>query len=216
MQANLLSNIRSNPDQSLLFNYSNLQHLRGYQPRLSHSPAGRLPQISMMLEQNEARIWTHMLQSAPFENGEHTIKSSSIFGTKDISREIEAACKRFIDSLYNQSDDAHFAGSFVDAYDIFISGVFYIHLEHQQSGSLRISGSAGDHLSAQEARLRDINDVVNKCCTLIAGIESRFGAVKAFRRVLRELFALTTGHSHAQSAESVSTTSWSFVLIILG
>lgn len=207
MQANLLSNIRSNPDQPLLFNYSNLQNLRGYQPRLSHSPAGNLPQMSMRLEQNEARIWTHMFQSASTNNREHTINSSAIFDRKDINQEISAACKRFIDSLYSRSDHAHFVGSFVDAYDIFISGVFYIHLEHRKGGGLRINGSAGDQLSAQEIRLRDINDVVNKCCTLIAGIESRFGAVKAFRRVLRDLFALTTGHSHADSTEPVSMTS---------
>lgn len=206
MQANLLSNIRSNPDQPLLFNYSNLQHLRGYQPRLPHSPAGNLPQISMRLEQNEARIWTHMFQSASLENGGHTINTYSIFDTKDINREIGAACKRFIDSLYNRSDHTHFVGSFVDAYDIFISGVFYIQLEQEQGSSQHSIGRTSDHLSGQQERLGVINDMVNKCCTLIAGIESRFGAVKTFRRVLRDFFALTTRQSHPESAESVSMT----------
>lgn len=204
MQANLLSNIRSNTDQPLLFNYSNLQHLRGYQPKLSQSAAGNLPQISMRLEQNEARIWTHMFQSTSLENGEYNINSSSIFDTRDINREIRTACKRFIDSLYNRSDHAHFVGSFVDAYDIFISGVFYIQLEQRQGSSLHSNGRTSDHLSGQQGRLGIINDVVNKCCTLIAGIESRFGAVKAFRRVLRDFFALTTGQSHPDSAEFVS------------
>lgn len=206
MQASLLSNIRSNPDQPLLFNYSNLQHLRGYQPGLSHSLTCTLTQISMRLEQNEARIWTHMLQSAPLENGEQPSDSSSIFDMRDIDRERGTACKRFIDSLYKRSDHAHFIGSFVDAYDIFISGVFYIQLEQRQAGSLRGNECTGDHFSGQQARLGVINDVVNKCCTLIAGIESRFGAVKAFRRVLRDFFALTTGQSHPENAESVSMT----------
>jgi hypothetical protein len=192
MQASLLSNIRSKPEQGLLFNYSNLQHLRDYQPRLNHPHLVKLAQIPMRLEQNAVRIWTHIAQSVltGTGNGANTANSSSIFDTNGINREIRTAYERFIDSLYHLSDHAHFTGSFIDAYDIFISGVFYVQLE-QRLGA------------GQELRHGNINNVINKCCTVLAGIESRFGAVKAFRRVLRDFAALATGQSSSGSAESV-------------
>lgn len=203
MQASLLSNIRSNPDQPVLFHYSNLQHLRDYQPRLSELPVVNVSQTSMRLAQNLARILTHIAQQASNGAEEHAINSSSIFDMRSITWETSTACKRFIDVLYDRSDQAHFVGSFVDAYDILISGVFYIHLEQRQFLGVGSHWSTDDMNGARGSRLGAGNDVVNKCCTLIAGIESRFGAVKVFRRVLRDFFALATGQYHPESEDCV-------------
>lgn len=204
LHASLLSDIRGHPDQSLLFNYNNLQHLRGHHPELSRRLVVGLPQTLMRLEQGGARIWTHIIKMTPLDDGGHKINSSYIFHVKDINREISTACKRFIDSLYSRSDHAHFIGSFVDAYDIFISSIFYIQLEQRHCHDMRSDPYAGTHSGGQELRYGMINDVVNKACTLIAGIESRFGTVKAFRRVLREFFVLATGQSHPDGIQPVS------------
>lgn len=206
MQASLLSNVRSNPDKPVLFHYSNLQHLRDYQPRLPELPRVDLSQISMRLAQTLARILTHIAQKGSNGAEEHTINSSSIFDVRSITWETSTACKRLVDLLYDRSDQAHFVGSFVDAYDIFISGVFYIHLEQPQFLRAGSHWSTGDIDGARGGRLGVANDVINKCCTLIAGIESRFGAVKIFRRVLRDFFALTTGQYDPESTSSVRQT----------
>lgn len=206
MQASLLSNIRSNPDHSLLFHYSNFQHLREYRPRTSELPVGNLSYMSMRLEQNLARTLTHIAQQAPRGTQEHTVNSSSVFDVGSMSGEISTACKRFIDLLYDRSDRAYFVGSFVDAYDIFISCVFYIYLEQKHCLESRSHWPIGGLTGAQGRRLGDVNDVVNKCCTLIAGIESRFGAVKAFRRVLRDFLAVGTGQYHPEGPNSVRKT----------
>lgn len=203
MQASLLSNIRSSPDQSLLFHYSNLQHLREYRPRLSELPEVNLSQMSMRLEQNMARILTHIVQQAPREAEEHAANPSSVLGMRSMNWETSTACKRFIDLLYDRSDQAHFVGSFVDAYDIFISGVFYIHLEQKRCAGSPGHGSTSELDRAERRRLGDTNDMVNKCCTLITGIEPRFDAVKVFRRVLRDFFALGTSQYHPENTNSV-------------
>lgn len=203
LQASLLSNVRSNPDQPALFHYSNLQHLRDYHPRLSELPGVNVPQISMRLAQILARILTHIAPETSEGAEEHAINSSFIFDARSIIWETSTACKGFIDLLYDRSDQAHFVGSFVDAYDIFISGVFYIHLEQPQFLGVGSHWSTGDVDGARGGRLGNANDVVNKCCTLIAGIESRFAAVKVFRRVLRDFFAFATGQYHPESTNPV-------------
>lgn len=221
MQASLLSNIRSNPNQSGLFNYSNIQHLGDYQPRYSELSETRLPQISMRLQQNLARILTYITEELPEGFKGRDIVSSSLFDSESINWEIMTACKGFIDSIHDRSDQAHFVGSFVDAYDIFIAGFFYIHLEQQQGPGARVEGSRSDPNSSQKGRLSAVNDVVNKCCTLIVGIESRFGAIKAFRRVLRDFFAVTMGQYSSDGTSSVRVTflfsdelhPWMFVLL---
>lgn len=210
MQASLLSNIRSNPDKPIFFHYSNLQHLRGYQPRLSEFSTENVSQISMRLEQNLARTLTQIAQGALSGTAERTSNSSSIFDVTSMEWETSTVCKRFIDSLYDRSDQAHFVGSFVDAYDVFISGVFYIHLEQQKCIRDCSNWSTDDLKGAHGGRLGVANDMVNKCCTLLAGIESRFGAVKAFRRVLRGYFAVVTGHCDPESTNPVrkSVSDW--------
>lgn len=158
----------------------------------------------MRLEQNLARILTHTAHGALSGTAERTSNSSSIFDVTSMDWETSKACKRFIDLLYDRSDQAHFVGSFVDAYDVFISGVFYIHLEQQKCIRVCSHWSTGALNGAQGGRLGVANDMINKCCTLLAGIESRFGEVKAFRRVLRGYFAVVTGQCDSESTNPVS------------
>lgn len=160
----------------------------------------------MRLEQNLARIMTHIIQGSPQEAEGPSLNPSSIFDARSMSWETSTACKRYIDLLYDQSDQTHFVGSFVDAYDIFICGVFYIDIEQRQHVGVRSQWSPGDLNRTQGGTLGIANDMVNKCCTLIAGIESRFRAVKAFRRVLRDFFALVTGQYRPESTNPVRHT----------
>lgn len=203
MQASLLSNIRSNPEQSVLFHYSNLQHLREYRPTQSELSIANPSQTSICLEQNLARTLTHVAQQAFKGTEGHASDTSPIFEARSIYGEIRTACRRFIDLIYDRSDNAHFVGSFIDAYDIFISGVFYILLEQPQCPRGLSDWSKDDLNGARQSRLSVTIDVVNKCCTLITGIESRFGAVKVFRRVLREFFAVMTGQLHPERSNAV-------------
>lgn len=204
IQARLLSNIRTNPDQPLLFHYSNFQHYQDFQPRLADNHMVMSQPSSIRLEQNSARILTHIAYAALLTTEGHTANSSSILDMETINDKISMACKRFVDSLYDRSDQAHFVGSFVDAYDIFVSGMFYIHLEQRHGSDAQNYDSPTKPEGVRGGHSGLANDMVNKCCTLIAGVEARFGAVKAFRRVLRDFSALTTGtKSFPQSTKTV-------------
>ncbi|KAK2596290.1 hypothetical protein N8I77_013186 [Diaporthe amygdali] len=193
IQARLLSNIRTNPDQPLLFHYSNFQHYQDFQPRVADNHMVMSQPSSIRLEQNSARILTHIAYAALLTTEGHTANSSSILDMETMNDEISMACKRFVDSLYDRSDQAHFVGSFVDAYDIFVSGMFYIYLEQRHGSDAQNYDSLTKPEGVRGGHSGLVNDMVNKCCTLIAAVEARFGAVKALRRVLRDFSALTTG-----------------------
>lgn len=152
------------------------------------------------LEQNLARIMTQMVELSLEAEGQARL--SSVFDLRDLSTEISDACKCFIDSLYSQSEQSYFIGSFVDAYDVFMSGMSFILLKRRGIVNTRDRNPIGD-TSSQDAP-DQINDMVNKCCTLIAGVESRFGAVKAFRRVLRDFSAVSMGQPDPSKTISVS------------
>ncbi|KAJ0104014.1 Protein STB5 [Diaporthe amygdali] len=118
---------------------------------------------SIRLEQNSARILTHIAYAALLTTEGHTANSSSVFDMETMSDEISMACKRFVDSLYDRSDQTHFVGSFVDAYDIFVSGMFYIYLEQRHGSDAQNYESLTKPDGVRGGHAGLVNDMVNKC-----------------------------------------------------
>ncbi|KAI1761669.1 hypothetical protein GGR53DRAFT_18010 [Hypoxylon sp. FL1150] len=118
----------------------------------------------------------------------------SIFDMRSVEVDVSVTCKNLINHLHEWSDRMHFVGSFIDAYDIFLSGIFIIYVRQYLRDFSTTPRGTYENLN-QQTTIGQISDVITKCCTLIASIESRFSSVKAFRRILQDLSSRIVGNS---------------------
>lgn len=179
--------MRTNKLQQQLFNYSNLCFWGDFPPRLRHLMS-LSPRVSDQLEQLYCRT---LLQVVSYRR-EGPIPTWSTFdGQSSIESNIVQSCIRFINQLHDRFDHAHFAGSFLQSYDIFSAGVTIICLVF----------SSKVHL---ENILVQTTKIVSKCSTLLTVIGERFPALKVLRRILWALSSRAMDGSSASDAVSVT------------
>lgn len=146
------------------------------------------PRVSDQLEQLYCRT---LLQVVCYRS-EGPIPTWSMFdGQSSIESNIVQSCIRFINQLHDRFDHVHFAGSFLESYDIFSAGVTIICLAFSSEVHLEIS-------------LVQTTKIVSKCSTLLTVIGERFPALKVLRRILWALSSRAMDGSSASDAVSVT------------
>ncbi|KAJ5363957.1 uncharacterized protein N7496_009670 [Penicillium cataractarum] len=164
--ARFISSIRDAPSKSILHHYSNLCYWR------ECAPASSFPAVYVMRLSCRAMIEILKVK------GSVIIEPSLVRSASSIENDFIKACVEYIEEEYQRSERGEFAGSFVDAYDIFNAGVVIVCLAAGKPG----------------VPLRDAN-VVNKCTALLTILGERFTGLRVLRRVLWSLSGLVLGES---------------------
>lgn len=165
LHAQLISSIRSNSEANSLFSYSNLCFWREFPPPL---PSQSSKYLQICLDVLACRALILVISSADQVHAATETLSGTLL---DIAQDALESCKRLIDRFYDSSSQIHISGSYLDAYDLFAAAVVYIYLL-QRLGS------------AEEQRLAETFQVVNKASIVLTQLSSRFSALGDFQRFL--------------------------------
>lgn len=165
-----MSNIRDAASRSILYHYSNFSYWK--------DSASGCDSVTKYPVVHILRLSCRAMMEILKVKGSVTVEPNLVRSSSSIENDFIKCCMDYIEEEYQRSDRGEFAGSFVDAYDIFSAGVMFVCL------------AAGKLTSPLRSA-----DIVNKCTSLLTLLGERFSGLRVFRRVLWALSGSVLGES---------------------
>jgi hypothetical protein len=192
-QARLASRIQQASRQDVMFHYHNVGFWRELPTVLRHLPSGS-QHLSDHLEQLGCRMLIQLAK--PYLDS-----SSGPDGVPDeLTLDIVAMSKRFIDHCYERMDQAHVRSSFVDALDIVSAGLAFAYFV--------------EHRYLRDGRAALVNETLQKCSLLVAvGGGGRFSASKTLQAVVIALCGRLMRYGHGNGGDNQGHSSSSTTLV---
>jgi hypothetical protein len=165
--AKLLSSIRDCDSQGILFHYSNFCCWKD-----STAKNGDIGNPSQWILQLECRAMVEILKL----RGSATIDEFMISNARAIEKDFVETGIKYLEETYQTFDRGDFRGSFVDAYDVFATGIAVLCLSRRSSRPMHGAG------------------IIHKCTNILTLVAAEFPSLKAFHRVLWALSSVTPGN----------------------